>query len=665
MAQTSSSPFTVQIAAAPPPLAASFRLTSTLAGTNLLPFTIGYAFQKGAFAGGTTLALDQGATSQVLVKRQWNDGSIKHAVISGHATLTANTPLDLQIAAGTPSGGAALTSLDIVAALPTASVQCGAIGTVQLATLLATPFRTWVSGPEMVECHYRLAVGIDASLVVWFHVRLYRTGRVWIRAICENGYLDVNTVNKNYVPVVTIGLATVYTNGGTSLSHYANTRWDVEGWIGGDPQITPKHNSAQLIATKLVPNYWKRNPSQNALNAISSPYAPMDHGQWTLTQGDTGFQYEIGILPVWDALYCTSGDPRAYRAVTAAARSLGTYAIVWRDSADKLPTRPTGRPNWTVLGDNGGGSNGTDAGPALWDMAHHGSGGYLAYLVTGDYYYLETMQLQAATCYLCNHSNLGSGTARRLLGQSRAMGWSLRTVGQLAAIGPSGDSVTSDYAALLANNMTNWRSRLPDVVPTQNPLGILYSFELGQPAYADGYTAVWQQNFITQSVGHLSDIEALADLTALNLVRDYYYRWPVGLLGPDGSTNYCYTRASEYTIKVASGITSDITTCFDSWGAVFQATFPLDGPTCGTTLRGGGGGDPGVASSGYWGNLLPAIAFAKDHLAPGADAAWARLTAASNFSTLASSSIPSFDSQPHTFDDLPNWGIVPRGFDGT
>ncbi len=326
------------------------------------------------------------------MKRLWNDGSIKHAVISGHATLTANTPLDLQIAAGTPSGGAALTSLDIVAALPTASVQCGAIGAVQLATLLATPFRTWVSGPEMVECHYRAAVGIDASLVVWFHVRLYRTGRVWIRAICENGYLDVNTVDKNYVPTVTIGLATVYTNGGASLSHYANTRWDVEGWIGGDPQITPKHNGAQLIATKLVPNYWKRNPSQNALNAISSPYAPMDHGQWTLTQGDTGFQYEIGILPVWDALYCTSGDPRAYRAVTAAARSLGTYAIVWRDSATKLPPRPTDRPNWTVLGDNGGGSNGTDAGPTVWDMAHHGSGGYLAYLVTGDYYYLETMQ---------------------------------------------------------------------------------------------------------------------------------------------------------------------------------------------------------------------------------------------------------------------------------
>src|SRR5258708_13617452 len=247
MAQTSSSPFTVQITAAPPALAASFRLTSTLAGTNLLPFTIGYAFQKTALAGGTTLALDQGATSQVLVKRLWNDGSIKHAVISGHATLTANTPLDLQIAAGTPSGGAALTSLDIVAALPTASVQCGAIGAVQPATLLATPFRTWVSGPEMVECHYRAAVGSDASLVVWFHVRLYRTGRVWIRAICENGYLDVNTIDKNYVPTVTIGLATVYTNGVASLIHPANTRWGVAGGLGAALRITPHPNNQPHI----------------------------------------------------------------------------------------------------------------------------------------------------------------------------------------------------------------------------------------------------------------------------------------------------------------------------------------------------------------------------------------------------------------------------------
>jgi len=186
--------------------------------------------------------------------------------------------------------------------------------------------------------------------------------------------------------------------------------------------------------------------------------------------------------------------------------------------------------------------NGTDAGQTVWDMAHHGSGGYLAYLVTGDYYYLETMQHQAALCYLCNHSNLGAGTARRLLGQSRAMGWSLRTVGQLAAIGPSGGQRDERLCRAARQQHDKLEIAAPRRGPHSEPLGILYSFRAGAACLRRRLHRRVQQNFITQSVGHLSDIEALADLTALNLVRDYYYRWPVGLLGPDGSTNYCYTR---------------------------------------------------------------------------------------------------------------------------
>ena len=654
MAQTSSSTFTVQIAAAPPPLTASFQLTSTVGGTDL-PFTIGYAFQKGAFPSGTTLTLDANASSaQVLVKRSWNDGSIKHAVISGHVTLVAGVAKAIQIVAGTPSG-TALTSASIQAAAPTASVACGAIGTVTLASLLATPFRTWVSGPEMVECHYRKQVGTDATLVAWFHVRLYRTGRLWIRAICENGYLPnvgPTNSNKTYVPTVTIGTAT----SGASLTHYAHTRWDVEGWIGGDPQITPKHNVAQLIATRLVPNYWKRNPSQGALSGLNQVYAPMDHGAWSLTQGDTGFQNEIGLLPLWDALYCTSGDPRAYRAVTAAARALGTYAIVFRDSADNLPTRPSARPNSSVDGPGGGGSNGSSAGATVWDMAHHGSGGYLAYLITGDYFYLETMQHQSSLCYLCNDQGEGLGTARVLEGQSRAMAWSLRTVGQLAAIGPL-DTVTNDYIALLAGNMTAWNTERQRA--GQNQIGILYSYEVDTNAYgAAGVTATWQQNFAVQTVGHLSDIEPLSDMTALNAVRDFYYRWPVGLLGGSGSTNFCYTEASSYTVKVANIQTGDVTNFFDTWGEVFTATFTGTNGTCGAALQGGSGGDPLNASTGYWGNLMPAIAYAVDHQAPVAAAAFARMTGASNWSAVENNINPSFN-------DVPIWGIVPRGMLGT
>src|SRR5262249_50992138 len=119
--KTSSNSFTVQIVAAPPPLTASFQLTTAVGGSNL-PYSIGYAFPKGGIAGGTALTVDQG-TAQIIVKRTWNDGSIKHVVVSGHVTIAGGGTQAIQISAGAPSGGTALTSASIQAAAPTASIQ--------------------------------------------------------------------------------------------------------------------------------------------------------------------------------------------------------------------------------------------------------------------------------------------------------------------------------------------------------------------------------------------------------------------------------------------------------------------------------------------------------------------------------------------------------------
>ena len=661
--KTASNVFTVQIVAAPPPLTASFQLTSAVGGTSL-PYTVGYAFPKATFAGGTALTVDQG-TAQILVKRSWNDGSIKHVVVSGHVNITgAGGTQAIQIVAGTPAGGTVLTSASIQAAAPTASVQCGSIGTVSLSSLLATPFRTWVSGPEMVECHYRAPVGSDTTLVAWFHVRLYKSGQMWVRAICENGYVTNSqgtpSINKTYSATAVIGSATVFSN--ATFSHAGHARWDAEGWIGGDPQITPKHNVAQLIGTRLVPNYWKRNPSSARLSGLPQTYTPNSRAGWTQSMGDTGYQDQIGLLPLWDALYCTSSDPRAFKAVVTHARALNSYGIVWREPADNLPARPSVRSTWSLQGNNQGGSPSQDAGTLTWESAHHGSGGYLAYLITGDYYFLETMQHQASMCYLCNGVSLGTGTSRQILGQSRAMAWCLRTIGQFAAIGPLGGatdagtiSVTSDYAALFNNNMDHWRSQLPDVKAGQNPLGILYCHETEANDYGTGLMAPWQQHFVIQTIGHLSDAEPLADMTNHNLVRDYYYSWPAGILGTSGTTNYCYPFASSYNIKVTNIQTGDMTQVFTTWGAVFQATFGSANGSCpaGTAL--GGGSDPMNAAVGYYGNLMPALAHAVDHGGTGAAAAFARFTGASNFNVVASSG----------FDDTPIWGIVPRGTLGT
>src|SRR5437763_1652516 len=96
----------------------SFQLTSTNSGT--APFTVGLAFKDGDVA--ETPVLDI-TNYQINVTRRWNDGSVKTAIASGMANLTANTPLTVNVSgSGTLPSGTSLTSSDIAAAAPSASV---------------------------------------------------------------------------------------------------------------------------------------------------------------------------------------------------------------------------------------------------------------------------------------------------------------------------------------------------------------------------------------------------------------------------------------------------------------------------------------------------------------------------------------------------------------
>ena len=639
-------------AAAPAPTGlqiTSFTLSSPLGGSR--PFTLGLGFKKGDIVGSPTLNI---ANSQVTVMRRWNDGSVKHAIASGRADLTAGVPLSVGVYnAASAATGVNLTAADIQAANPQASISFGALGTVNLVSLLASPYRTFISGPEMVEAHYVAQVGTDATLLAWFHVRLYKGGAVWIRFVGANGYLDINTASKSYIPTVTIGGVQVWNNGGAALTHYAYTRWTQEGWIGGDPQVTPFHDTNYLKATKLVPNYLSNTPSATTLNGLYQNYAPNQNGNWTSAMGGTGYQDQIGLLPTWDALYITSNaDARAYKSVIANAKAINSYSIVWSDSLTKAAIRPTDRYNWSFLGKDQGGGSPPSAGLLSWEGAHFGSAGYLAYLITGDYYHLETMENQSATTYLgagtvnwtTNPASNNYGTSRYFNGQTRGYAWSLRSLSQHVGIAPAGNAIAADYGALLANNITHLKA----IKDTVNPSGIGYLYEYDANLYAVGTVSPWQQHFFIQSLGHGSDIEPLGDMTAYNDVRNYLYRAVVGILGD--SSGYCFTEASTYTLKSNDGTSANPNGWYKSWAQVYSATFAA--PTvCGNTLGGSSGGAPSGASGGYWGNLLPAIAYAVDHGAPGADASWARLTGSSNWGTVLNSG----------FGDTPNWGIIPRG----
>jgi hypothetical protein len=129
----------------------------------------------------------------------------------------------------------------------------------------------------------------------------------------------------------------------------------------------------------------------------------------------------------------------------------------------------------------------------------------------------------------------------------------------------------------------------------------------------------------------------------LEAVR-FHAQFPVGLLGtrPDG---YCFRRAGLYGIAVGPNRTTGRTTFFANWAETYDAAVATGaipaGETCspGSTLLGGNFPD----ASSYWGNLLPAAAYAKDFGVIGATAAWSRLTAAGNYSEL----VDGFGTYPH------------------
>jgi hypothetical protein len=632
---------------------------STAATPATLPFVMGIALKK---SDATSIATDL-TNYQVTIKRIWNDGSIKHAIIAGRKSLSSS-PSTVTVSSGSAQGGTALTSSSIQTAAPTASIQCGSLGTVNLSSLLASPFRTWISGHEMVECHYRANVG-TGDLSAWFHVRLFADNRVWVRCIVENGYLDngsgslANTSTQTYVPTITVGGVTVYNNGGASLSHYGNTRYMAEGWIGGDPQVTPLVDVTYLRSTKLVTNVTTA-PSSSVLSALLQTYTPMGGGSHDAVMSDPGYHQDIGLLPHWNAAFVGSGDARAFKATLVNSSALNSYGIVWRSKITQETIKPNSYSTWNALATLGGGGLGAaepTRGSLAWDGAHFPNDGYLAYLLTGDYWHYETMTLQASLCYLSLSSNRGNGTSRKFdNGQMRGRAWLLRSCGSFGAIAPDSDAIAAEYQSLLSYNYGIDAAQLatPGVNANMVNAGVLYSSQhyglwdtVSQGGAVVGSMAPWMTAFYVATNGFISDIEPLSSMTQQNSVRDHWYKWAVGMFGVSGDVNsYSFTGAAEYGYKPASA--NEDYNWYSSFGGIWTASVGSSNSTPSNTLTGGNISIYGGMHS-YWGNTIGALMYAVDHAATGAAAAYTRLTGATNWSTLTSN-----------FSGFPEWAIATR-----
>jgi hypothetical protein len=650
----------------------------------LAPVALGFAFRRGDVPAGSSVAANQG-TLQVTPRNLWPDGSLKFAQLAWRGAVSS-APANVQLFVASAATGTALTLADLQATGIVASIGCGSYGTVSWSgSDWASPFvfetaqSAWVSGPLMSSWIYRKPVGSDPHLVAWLEVRLYAGGAVEVLPWIENGYLRVAApTSKAATFTFTLG-GTQRFSAAITLPHHCRTPLvsgtTLSHWLGTDPRVTVQHDASYLMATELVPSYRASVASNAAIvTALPATYTPLQQGSFTY-DGDgmtsAGYQEPIGLLPQHDVLYLTSPGT-AYAAVVRNGYSAGRYAIHYRDETTNRPIRfsqyPTlGLPNGSGFHDNGSAGvyapapSGTA--PRTWDCAHAPSVGFMAYLATGRWYFMEEVQFAATA----NHLGKGSvpalrdgakGLVKPEIGawQTRAAAWQWRTLAQAAALTPDVDAtLQNEFRTVVQFNVDNLYDTY--VAQPNNPFGFIQS----AATYGNGGTAVvppWQQDFFTAATGYALALQLPMSDTHRGKLASFFAwtaRSIVGRLGD--ASGFWYINGDPYVLRISNAVLPDYATgagpWFSSWSEVYAAlpaalttaSSPntwigsIEGTLCGEIMPG---------ERAMWGNLQPAIAYAVRFGVSGAAAAYQRMTAATNWNAyLAASNV------------APVWSVMP------
>jgi hypothetical protein len=649
--------------------ARQFTLLAPTTGTH--PFCLGFAFPEGEVPAGQVPRCEA-PQSQVVVKSTWPDGSARMAVVAGLAEVQAGSARSLGFSLQQAAAPAApLGTAQLRATAATAVVDCGSFGSAQWTGAdWDSPFITWVAGPEMSSWVYRKPVGSDAHLVAWLEVRLFANGALEVLPWVENGYIRVaGPTSKAATYSFSLG-GTQRFRAAIDLPHHSRSPL-VSGaalshWLGSDPGLQAVHDTQYLQATRLVPTYGAQTPltAPAVVNQVAN-FQPLQQGSYPASLGGGGYHPSIGLLPEWDVLYlATGGAGVCWAALQRNAYSAGRWPIHYRDENTHRPLRFSQYPNLSL---NASTRNDllpapTGTAPPHWAVSHHPSVGALAYLVTGRFFHLETLQFAATMNYLRGvdggpyaNRNFSDGIFRSDAGAYtvRGAGWALRTLAQAAAFTPDDDLPlrTELLASLQANIEFNHAKY---VAQAHNPFGFVapYGDAYGTPTDGKVTEAPWQQDFYTAAIGYMMALRPAVP-TGVHTQLAEFFRWKaqsvVGRLGSTVASDWLYRDAAPYTLVVAFTDVPDWAGGTGpwpaNWRAMYDATVGAVSDRADGALRGGNF----PAASSYWGNLQPAIAYALQHGVPGASESYARMTQASNWPEIQES-----------FNATPVWSVAPR-----
>ena len=532
------------------------------------PITFGQPFSKGDIPEGYTLAAqnEYGDVIDIQVdkKATYKDGSLRHAIISTILHNTSGSSLALHAVPDKPEKLSTTATSKALNSSFSVRMKLFVNNILYVANLdhaaISSPNRTWLNGSVVNEWKFKLPfVTTDdlehPHLMARVNLRKYNgSDNARVDITIENDRTFVKKPgNINYDAQIFINNRLVYEK--ADLTHYHHARWRKIFWTKNKPDVHIKHDTAYLIATKAIPNYdqslviSEKTLQKGYMDWQVSKHGPMDISFVKPYMATTGGRPDIGPLPMWAVMYLLSMDERAKEVMLGIGDLSGSWPIYYRDKSADQPVSIEQYSKVSIYKRTI--NKGVNALPVCeevnckvpytYDSAHQPSFAFLPYLVTGDLYYLESLQFWANL----NVINLPHGFRDGSLGlyhrkQVRGQAWSLRTLGQAIAFTPDGDAIKEYFQHILTNNLDAYRKIL--IEDTGNQLGIVSS------GYALGYNKgrgmkPWMDAFFTWSTGYLLELgfEEAKPLFA------WKTNFPLSMMT---DPNYCWLMSSLYSLNV-------------------------------------------------------------------------------------------------------------------
>ncbi len=447
--------------------------------------TFGQEFAAGQVLPGTQLVADINGTLipvQMDIKTTNSDGSVAMAVLTmQQPALAANSSVDVLLQSGTHSAGPAVS----LSALTSGGYNFTVGLTLHNADGTTTPFNInvgqalgaalkagtasyWLQGPQATEA--RIDVPISGSLHITFDITAYADGTTSTDVEFNNDLtMTASGGAVTYDATISQNGAVVFSQ--ANITQYQYQTWDQQIWSNGAPQVNVQHDVQALEKTGDIQNYDLTtgvaasvvNHEATAMtgagfgilgNAGITEYMPMTGGRadigtttqanavWLLTQNQTAEQYALAQANAAGSVPWHFFDP-----TTGTYINVANYPKLWTASdavrlgytaLTQLMPSPT-QTGWTP------------------NSAHEPDLDYVAYLMTGNRYYLDQLNAEAAYDVISTTPNprqQGQGIVADGVDQVRAQAWNLREIVEAASANPVGSAEKVYFTNIMNANFT-------------------------------------------------------------------------------------------------------------------------------------------------------------------------------------------------------------------